>query len=210
MCRRLRSARLTYRCAGMRSSKARAIGVASAVAWSFGMRAVVGASRRITSGRFRFADDHRGIADRHSGRRRCWRGTSPGRAGGVGRPVTRAIAPQVDANAAAAPGRGRAVEGIRTKACGGHRPACQRHVDKTAAVAGRHRCAAPSESAANPTSRWGTRACGCRIDRQAGSGRARRQWCPACGTVKRERLDFPADNPRFSKRFAGYVGGRCG
>ena len=37
----------------------------------------------------------------------------------------------------------------------------------------------------------------------------RRVACPACGTVKRERLDFLADNPRFTKRFAYYVGRRC-
>jgi hypothetical protein len=28
----------------------------------------------------------------------------------------------------------------------------------------------------------------------------RRVTCRACGTVKRERLDFLADNPRFTKR----------
>jgi len=32
--------------------------------------------------------------------------------------------------------------------------------------------------------------------------------CPVCG-VKRERLDFLADNPHFTKRFAFYVGRRC-
>jgi transposase len=30
-----------------------------------------------------------------------------------------------------------------------------------------------------------------------------------CGSVKRERLDFLADNARFSKRFAFSVGRRC-
>ena len=30
-----------------------------------------------------------------------------------------------------------------------------------------------------------------------------------CGAVKRERLDFLADNPHFTKRFAFYVGRRC-
>jgi transposase len=30
-----------------------------------------------------------------------------------------------------------------------------------------------------------------------------------CGAVKRERLDFLADNPRYTKRFAFYVGRRC-
>jgi len=38
---------------------------------------------------------------------------------------------------------------------------------------------------------------------------SRRVACPACGTVRRERLDFLADNPRFTKRFAYYVGRRC-
>ena len=33
--------------------------------------------------------------------------------------------------------------------------------------------------------------------------------CRTCGTVKRERLDFLADNPHFTKRFAFYVGRRC-
>jgi transposase len=37
----------------------------------------------------------------------------------------------------------------------------------------------------------------------------RRVACPRCGAVKRERLDFLADNPRYTKRFAFYVGGRC-
>jgi transposase len=37
----------------------------------------------------------------------------------------------------------------------------------------------------------------------------RRIACQACGAVKRERLDFLADNPRFTKRFAFYVGRRC-
>jgi len=36
----------------------------------------------------------------------------------------------------------------------------------------------------------------------------RRVACPVCG-VKRERLDFLADNPHFTKRFAYYVGRRC-
>src|SRR5436189_6427471 len=30
-----------------------------------------------------------------------------------------------------------------------------------------------------------------------------------CGKVKRERLDFLADNPLYTKRFAFYVGRRC-
>ena len=33
--------------------------------------------------------------------------------------------------------------------------------------------------------------------------------CRSCGTVKRERLDFLADNPLYTKRFAYYVGRRC-
>ena len=37
----------------------------------------------------------------------------------------------------------------------------------------------------------------------------RRIACRSCGTVKRERLDFLADNPHFTQRFAFYVGRRC-
>jgi len=37
----------------------------------------------------------------------------------------------------------------------------------------------------------------------------RRVQCGSCGTVKREGLDFLADNPHFTKRFAFYVGRRC-
>jgi transposase len=37
----------------------------------------------------------------------------------------------------------------------------------------------------------------------------RRIDCRACGKVKRERLDFLADNPLYTKRFAYYVGRRC-
>lgn len=37
----------------------------------------------------------------------------------------------------------------------------------------------------------------------------RRVQCRCCGTVKRERLDFLADNPFYTKRFACYVGRRC-
>jgi len=37
----------------------------------------------------------------------------------------------------------------------------------------------------------------------------RRVACRRCGTVKRERLDFLADNAHFTKRFALYVGRRC-
>jgi len=37
----------------------------------------------------------------------------------------------------------------------------------------------------------------------------RRVACRTCGTVKRERLEFLADNPHFTKRFAFYVGRRC-
>ena len=33
--------------------------------------------------------------------------------------------------------------------------------------------------------------------------------CRGCGKVKRERLDFLADNPLYTKRFAFYVGQRC-
>lgn len=37
----------------------------------------------------------------------------------------------------------------------------------------------------------------------------RRVRCRNCGKVKRERLDFLADNPFYTKRFAWYVGRRC-
>jgi transposase len=37
----------------------------------------------------------------------------------------------------------------------------------------------------------------------------RRVACRSCGAVKRERLDFLADNPHFTTRFAYYVGRRC-
>jgi transposase len=37
----------------------------------------------------------------------------------------------------------------------------------------------------------------------------RRVACRSCGAVKRERLDVLADNSRYSKRFAVYVGRRC-
>ena len=37
----------------------------------------------------------------------------------------------------------------------------------------------------------------------------RRIDCRYCGQVKRERLDFLADNPHYTKRFAYYVGRRC-
>ena len=37
----------------------------------------------------------------------------------------------------------------------------------------------------------------------------RRVACRHCDAVKRERLDFLADNPRYTKRFAFYVGRRC-
>jgi transposase len=37
----------------------------------------------------------------------------------------------------------------------------------------------------------------------------RRILCKRCGTVKREQLDFLADNPFYTKRFAYYVGRRC-
>ena len=37
----------------------------------------------------------------------------------------------------------------------------------------------------------------------------RRVDCRRCGAVKRERLDFLADNPHYTKRFAYYVGRRC-
>jgi len=37
----------------------------------------------------------------------------------------------------------------------------------------------------------------------------RRVQCKCCGKVKRERLEFLADNPFYTKRFAHYVGQRC-
>jgi transposase len=37
----------------------------------------------------------------------------------------------------------------------------------------------------------------------------RRIECRSCGKVKRERLDFLADNPFYTKRFAYFVGRRC-
>ncbi len=37
----------------------------------------------------------------------------------------------------------------------------------------------------------------------------RRIQCKACGKVKQEKLDFLADNPFYTKRFADYVGKRC-
>lgn len=37
----------------------------------------------------------------------------------------------------------------------------------------------------------------------------RRVDCRTCGKVKRERLDFLADNPLYTKRFAYFVGRRC-
>jgi transposase len=37
----------------------------------------------------------------------------------------------------------------------------------------------------------------------------RRIECRRCGKVKRERLEFLADNPLYTKRFAYYVGRRC-
>ena len=35
------------------------------------------------------------------------------------------------------------------------------------------------------------------------------EWPASCGKVKRERLEFLADNPLYTKRFAYYVGRRC-
>lgn len=37
----------------------------------------------------------------------------------------------------------------------------------------------------------------------------RRIRCRCCGKVKREKLDFLADNPLYTKRFAWFVGRRC-
>jgi transposase len=38
---------------------------------------------------------------------------------------------------------------------------------------------------------------------------ARRVECRSCGKVKRERLEFLADNPFYTKRCAYFVGRRC-
>ncbi len=38
----------------------------------------------------------------------------------------------------------------------------------------------------------------------------RRVDCRYCGKVKQEKLSFLADNPHYTKRFAMYVGRRCG
>ena len=37
----------------------------------------------------------------------------------------------------------------------------------------------------------------------------RRVKCRSCASVKREQLEFLADNPFYTKRFAFYVGRRC-
>ena len=37
----------------------------------------------------------------------------------------------------------------------------------------------------------------------------RRVLCRCCGKVTREQLDFLADNPVITKRFAWFVGRRC-
>ncbi len=37
----------------------------------------------------------------------------------------------------------------------------------------------------------------------------RRVNCRLCQAVKRERLEFLADNPFYTRRFAFYVGRRC-
>jgi len=37
----------------------------------------------------------------------------------------------------------------------------------------------------------------------------RRVGCPQCGKVKQEKLDWLADNPFYTKRFAFFVGRRC-
>ena len=48
----------------------------------------------------------------------------------------------------------------------------------------------------------------CRVSHRAGTRGAAR-GVPQYAAVKRERLDFLADNPHFTKRFAFYVGRRC-
>jgi len=37
----------------------------------------------------------------------------------------------------------------------------------------------------------------------------RRVYCRRCGAVRQEKLDFLADNPFYTKRFAFYIGRRC-
>ncbi|GJQ47706.1 MAG: hypothetical protein HKUEN01_00920 [Candidatus Kuenenia stuttgartiensis] len=36
-----------------------------------------------------------------------------------------------------------------------------------------------------------------------------RVYCLSCNKVKQEKLEFLADNPFYTKRFAFYVGKRC-
>jgi hypothetical protein len=45
--------------------------------------------------------------------------------------------------------------------------------------------------------------------RVIGGAKGRVVLCRLCGKVKRERLEFLADNPLYTKRFAFFVGRRC-
>ena len=62
---------------------------------------------------------------------------------------------------------------------------------------------------------WYDRRTRCVRDLSCGDARifveieVRRVRCKSCGHVKREQLDFLADNPFYTKRFAYYVGRRC-
>jgi transposase len=62
---------------------------------------------------------------------------------------------------------------------------------------------------------WYDRRTRCVRDLSSGDARiyleieVRRVQCRSCGKVKRERLEFLADNPFYTKRFSHYVGRRC-
>src|SRR5271170_1264889 len=64
-------------------------------------------------------------------------------------------------------------------------------------------------AAAAVASRWAGTIAGYGGFRIALELEMRRIECGACASVKRERLEFLADNPHFTKRFAFYVGRRC-
>jgi transposase len=89
--------------------------------------------------------------------------------------------------------------------------------DPKARVIGLNRRSKKPLAAVAVTSRWaGTtaRCAGCAICRAAtrefsSKLEVRRIACRRCGKVKRERLEFLADNPLYTKRFAYYVGRRC-
>ncbi len=64
------------------------------------------------------------------------------------------------------------------------------------------------ERLVRPAGAAGSRPAERRVSNCSGTRRAAHR-VPALWTVKRERLDFLADNPHFTKRFAFYVGRRC-